>query len=293
MTPLESLRLRSETLRATRDFFHTRGFLEVETPLLAQEVIPETHIDPMEVPGGGWLQASPELHMKRLLAAGSGSIYQITRSFRAGEVGPQHRPEFTIVEWYGVGDDMHAGMQLLSDFCQAVAGAPPATRITYREAFQQHAGVDPFETPTADLIAAAGLDDTQDRDLLLDAVSTRVHDKLGQTAPEILYHYPATQSALATTTTDEDGHAVAQRFELFWRGIELANGYHELTDPAELRRRFVSVQAARRATGKPTPPMPESLLAAMQSGLPASSGAALGFDRLLMAVTGAGAIGEL
>ncbi|MEM9352543.1 MAG: EF-P lysine aminoacylase EpmA [Planctomycetota bacterium] len=287
MTPLESLRLRSDTLRAARGFFNARGFLEVETPLLADEAIPETHIDPFEVPGGGWLQASPELHMKRLLAAGSGSIYQITRSFRAGEVGPQHRPEFTIVEWYGVGDDMQAGMRLLSDFCQTAAGAPPATHVTYGEAFQQHAGIDPFESPTTDLIAAADLDDTQDRDLLLDALSSKVHEKLGQAAPEILYHYPAAQSALATTTTDENGHAVAERFELFWRGIELANGYHELTDPAELRRRFESVHAARRSSGKTTSPMPESLLGAMESGLPACAGVALGFDRLLMAMTGA------
>ena len=288
-----ALRLRSETLRRLREFFHRRGFLEVETPLLAAEVIPESHIEPVAAGTAAWLQASPELHMKRLLAEGAGAIYQITRSFRGGERGAEHNPEFTIVEWYRPGDDFQMGMSLLADLCQEVGGAPRAQLASYQDVLLEHAGLDPFKATLEELQAAAGIDPVDDRDLLLDAICARVHPKLGHDRPLIVYHYPASQSALARTATDESGNAVAERFELFWKGLELANGYHELTDAAELRTRLERVGELRRAAGKPPLPMPESLLAAMERGLPPCAGVALGLDRLLMAMSGAADIGDM
>jgi elongation factor P--(R)-beta-lysine ligase len=156
---LAVLRKRAALLRQLREFFWQRGFIEVETPLLSDEIVPELHIDPMRVEGEGYLQASPEMHMKRLLATGSGNVFQVTRSFRAGERGPLHNPEFTIVEWYRVGDDMSAGMDLLDELMRALLATPPAKRTTYAEAFQRHLGICPHSASLHELwriSAAAG-----------------------------------------------------------------------------------------------------------------------------------------
>lgn len=317
----ERLRRRAEMLARLRSIFAERGFLEVETPLVDDEIIPELHIEPFAVgdyvlkgdrsifsgaengPVPFFLQASPELYMKRLLAEGLPAIFQATRSFRRGERGALHNPEFTIVEWYRAGDDMQQGMQLLDELCQRVAGAPPAIRTSYGAAFQTHVGVDPHRATCNELAAAAerlslSVPETLARDdrdewfnLLL---ATRVEPQLGAAGPEILYDYPATQSALATTTVRADGVEVAERFELYWRGVELANGYHELTDAGVLRRRLVAVNGARAADGRPALPLPERLLAAMETpGLPPCSGCALGFDRLVMLACGATTIEEV
>ena len=338
----ERLRQRAELLARLRAFFAERGFLEVETPLLDWEIIPELHIEPFEVlneadlreqplsreptarrrsggdatsaapasrwlaanaQGAGaplWLQASPELHMKRLLAEGLPAIYQVTRSFRRGERGQLHNPEFTMVEWYRAGDDMNAGIDLLDSLCREVAGAPPAVRTTYGQAFVEHASVDPYIASCEELADAAtrlaiSVPDTlrqNDRDewlnLLLAAV---VEPQLGAAAPEILYDYPASQSALATTIMRPDGVEVAERFELYWRGVELANGYHELADATILRGRLETVNRERTADGRPALPLPQQLLAAMENpGLPACSGCALGFDRLAMLTIGGASI---
>jgi lysyl-tRNA synthetase class 2 len=302
------LEVRALLLGKIRQFFDQRGFLEVETPLLATAVIPELHLEPMEVTPfhpttdvapRQYLQASPEAPMKRLLAAGATAIYQVTRSFRAGERGRHHRPEFTLVEWYRTGDDMQAGMELLDTLVQHLLATAPAARTSYREAFVRQVGICPHGATGAELArqaaargvaAAEGMDRT-DRDqwlnLLLDA---SVQPTLGQSDPEIVYHYPASQAALAKTATDENGLPVAERFELYFRGVELANGYHELTDATELRQRLEGVNAARHADGRRRLPMPERLLAAMESGMPPSAGVALGFDRLLMLALGAESI---
>ena len=241
--------------------------------------------------------------MKRLLCEGLPAIFQVTRSFRYGERGAIHNPEFTMVEWYRTGDGMAAGMQLLDELCQAVAGSASARRTTYAEAFRTHASVDAHRASCAELAAAAkrlnvavpeGIH-ADDRDewlnlLLADVVEPR----LGADRPEILYDYPATQSALAVTATRADGTLVGERFELYWRGIELANGYHELTDAAALRTRLEEVNRQRSADGRPALPLPERLLAAMTDpGLPACSGCALGFDRLAMLAGGASSIDDV
>lgn len=284
----------SELMAKLRQFFTARGFVEVNTPRVDPEIIPEAHIDPFEAPGLGYLQASPEMHMKRLLCAGCGPIFEIAKCFRRGEVGKLHREEFTMLEWYRPGDDMQAGMQLLSDFVKAALATPPAVRTSYRSAFERTVGVDPHTAPLAQLQAEAG-ETIDDRDELLNLLLCKeIEPTLGQAAPEILYHYPVSQSALAATTVDEHGACVAERFELYYNGVELANGYHELTDAAELRERLHLVNKQRERDGRPTLPLPEKLLAAMESpGLPPCAGVALGFDRLLMLALGVDSMDEV
>lgn len=298
---LAMLRRRAELLKAVRRFFDDRGFLEVETPLLSHDTVVDRHLDPIPVtlfneprqPERGekfWLQTSPEFCMKRLLAAGMTAIYQITKAFRGGrESGPEHNPEFTIVEWYRAQDDYAAGMQLLSDLAEAIFQTGPAERLTYREAFQKHAGFDPF-SPTVPL--SPGLPKDAARDLNLDCwLTSEIEHKLGQDLPTILHDYPASQSALARIRPGDP--PLAERFELYFRGLELANGYHELLDPAVLRERNRTNNTERFADDKYLLPADSLLLAAMDHGLPPCSGCALGFDRLVMAVTKAKSIEEV
>ena len=316
---LDMLRRRAELLRQVRQFFDSRGFMEVETPVLSHDVVVDRHLFPLSVtlfrdarqPERGqqlWLQTSPEFAMKRLLAAygvGRGSpdpalaIYQITRAFRGGEAGGMHNPEFTIVEWYRVGDDYAAGMSLLEDLARETLQLGTPERVTYREAFLRYAQVDPYSATFEQLYAVAGMTSTpyltlpsRDRDGLLNVIlACLVEEHLGCGRPTILYDYPATQSALAQV---RPGHPpVAERFELYVHGIELANGYHELLDPAVLRERNRNSNAAREADGHYTLPEESRLLAAMDHGLPACSGCALGFDRLVMVATGAKSIQEV
>ncbi|MFO0790420.1 MAG: EF-P lysine aminoacylase EpmA [Pirellulales bacterium] len=299
---LAAIEQRAALLRRLREFFYERDFVEVETPLVALEVIPELHIEPMRVAGGGFLQASPELHMKRLLAAGARAVFQVTRSFRAGERGQLHNPEFTIVEWYRVDDDLTAGMNLLDELTQSLLATPPALRTTYAEAFERALGVAAHSaTPKALAMVAEthgvavpdGMD-VEDRDEWLNLLlAARVERQLGRERPEILYHYPASQSSLAGVVRSPLGCDVAERFELYYRGVELANGFHELGDAVELRSRFAAVNAARAAVGRAALPMPERLLAALEHGLPSCTGVALGFDRLVMLAVGAKSIDEV
>lgn len=301
---LSVLEKRDALLCRLRDFFHERGFVEVETPLLSSEIIPERHIEPICVEGGGFLQASPELHMKRLLAAGAKAIFQVTRSFRAGERGVLHNPEFTILEWYRVGDDMRAGIDLLDELMQFLLGVPPAARTSYADAFQRTVGLCPHRATVAELsaiatggspvVTAATEPPTTTRDEWLNLLlATRVEPHLGRDRPEIIYHYPASQSSLAKVVTTDAGYDVAERFEWYHRGIELANGFDELTDAAEQRHRFEAVNVARVAAGRRSLPLPESLLAAMEHGLPDCTGCALGFDRLVMLALAASAIHDV
>jgi lysyl-tRNA synthetase class 2 len=304
-----TLRLRADLLRRTRAFFDERGFLEVETPLLSADTVVDRHLDPLATSLEGlgpartlYLQTSPEFAMKRLMAAGGEAIYQITHAFRQGERGPRHNPEFTIVEWYRRGDDYAAGMQLLSDLCEALLAHGPAERTTYREAFLRYVGIDPL-TATDEAIAdaarsklpdaAAAFDRSQvppDRDAWLDLLLTSlVEPHLGQLEsgtprPTILCDYPPSQAALAQLRDDDP--PVAERFELYVAGLELANGYHELLDAEALRRRNQENNRLRTADGKPTLPEESRLLEAMRQGLPACTGCALGFDRIVMLAAG-------
>ncbi len=303
----ENLRRRAELLGRVREFFHQRRFLEVETPLLSADTAVDRHLDPFPVSAGAcggprqlWLQTSPEFGMKRLLAAGATAIYQVTRAFRQGEQGPLHNPEFTMVEWYRAGDTMAQGMQLLSELGEWLLGRGPAQCLSYGEAFRQHAGLDPhtaatealFEAASALGVAAPASLAAEDRDGWLDLLlAERVQPHLGSPRPVILYDYPAGQAALARVRPGPP--AVAERFELYVSGLELANGYHELVDPAVLRRRIAWNNACREADGKPPLPEESRLLAAMQAGLPSATGVALGFDRVVMLAVGASRLEEV
>lgn len=247
-----------------------------------------------------WLQTSPEFAMKRLLAAGGGRMYQVARVFRQDELGPLHNPEFTLVEWYQPGEGMAAGMTLTSDLCEAILGRGPAERLSYVEAFAQYVGIDPLAISNEQLVATVkkcGIEapaslDKNDRDVWLDLLMIdRIQPQLGVGRPTLLYGYPASQAALAQVQSDNP--LVAERFELYVDGIELANGYHELLDPAELRRRNREVNAQRQADGKEMLPEESRLLAAMEAGLPASVGVALGFDRLVMLALGVSSVAEV
>ena len=312
--PWPVLELRARLLRTLRAFFNERDFLEVETPILSAEVAVERRLDslrttlfadPLEPTVGPryWLQTSPEAGMKRLFAAPGAprAIYQITRAFRGGEIGPRHNPEFTIVEWYRRGDSMAEGMRLVSDLGEALLAHGPAERTSYAAAMRLHAGVDPHRATVDDLAACAvarGVSvppsmTTADRDGWLNVLLAElVEPHLGRERPTILFDYPASQAAFSEIAAPEpntpveasqdQNFLVAKRFELYVDGTELANGYLELTDGEELARRMGRANDQRVADGKSPLPPATRLVAAMRAGLPQSVGVALGFDRVVM-----------
>ncbi len=293
-----------------RTYFHEHGFAEVHTPIISHDTVVDLNIEPVRIPGchldcqgAGkhdlFLQTSPEFAMKRLLAAGMKAIYSIGPVFRAGERGANHNPEFTMVEWYRVGDDFAAGVSLVDQLVRVAIGGPAAEAITYQQAFKIHAGIDPLTASVKQLSELAmannlgvSSDWSDDTDTWLDLLfSELVQPRLGHTCPTIITHYPASQSALARIA--EADARTAERFELFVRGVELANGYHELLDPAELMLRNEQTEAKRRQLGRPSLPVSSRLIQAMQSGIPACSGCALGLDRLIMVALGAKQIDEV
>ena len=300
---LETLRARASLMRRIRAFFDAREVLEVETPVLSKGATVDPQIDSFATRGERWLQTSPEFAMKRLLAAGSGPIWQLARVFRIDESGRHHNPEFSLLEWYRPGWDHHR----LIDECDALLRALGATaqaceRLSYREAFLRHAGVDPLreslDTLRASLpaslaeLALPDGDDIARRDFVLDLLMSHVvGPELGREVPLVLYDFPASQAALARIRHDDP--PVAERFEIFWRGIELANGFHELTDAGEQRRRFEADRARRLAEGRIAPPYDAQLIAAMEHGLPDCAGVAIGVDRLLMLMLDLPTIGEV
>lgn len=308
---IDNLKRRHEITQAVRAFFLAQGFWEVETPLLSRDTVVDTHLDPVPVPMSWdpakphegesyYLQTSPEFAMKRLVAAGAEAIFQIAKAFRLAEAGSQHNVEFTLIEWYRVGDDLQVGMQLLSDLADAVLKRGPAERVRYAQLFQSHLEIDPLSATTEQLRAVAQQHGVSvpksftdgDIDGLLELLlSELIQPKLGFDRPVILYHYPASQAALARL--DEADPQVACRFELFVDGMELANGYDELLDAAVLVERNRTNNAAREALGKPPLPEDSQLIEAMRAGLPACSGCALGLDRLVMAAIGAKSIDEV
>jgi len=393
-----TLRLRAEILARIRAFFDDRGVLEVETPLLASAPVTDLHLAALSTryrgPGADdgrelWLQTSPEFAMKRLLAAGSGPVYQLCKAFRDGEAGSRHNPEFTILEWYRPGWNHHRLMdeveELLCTVLDRRSGTPPldsrvtthdltpsrphaptpsgsgnprssgervrprsqseigsdrrqarvwswcaertysgsgseripqpedgvrssrpqarepghAERLTYAEAFQRHVGIAPHTAKVTELIAVARdrigstvPDLGEDHDGWLDLLMSHlVEPQLGRGATTFLFDYPASQAALARVRPGNP--PVAERFEAWIEGVELANGYHELTDPEEQRSRFEHDLAARHARGLPEVPIDERFLAAVEHGLPDCAGVALGIDRLVMLAAGAKRIDEV
>jgi lysyl-tRNA synthetase class 2 len=300
-----ALRLRAQALRTAREFFLARKVLEVETPAMVNAPVTDVNLGSVrvQVPGRDaplFLHTSPEYAMKRLLAAGSGDIFQICRVYRGAERGRQHNPEFTMLEWYRLGFSLEDLMREVAELTRNLLGQPlPMEFLTYREAVQRHAGFDPLDADVGELQHAAqdlGLcadhAGAAGRDELLDLiVGARVGPALGATTLTFLHRYPASQAALARL--DADDARVALRFELYHRGMELANGYHELTSGAEQRLRFAVDQQARAARGLPTFALDANLLAALDAGLPDCAGVALGFDRVLMLAAGATSIDDV
>ena len=306
---LDRLIARSAAMAALRRFFAERDFFEVETPLLVPSPGLEIHLDAVAA-GGGYLITSPEYQMKRLLAAGFERIYQVCKCFRAGEHGPHHAAEFTMVEWYRGFAELDAiardTQELVAAVVTAVAGSPvirvsgrtidvspPWPRLTVREAMRRWAGVEVAgDEPAAALVAAvraAGIavaDGTAWDDALFTAFLARVEPQLAALdRPVLLEDWPAPLAALARRKPGDPRTAL--RFEAYVGGIELANAFGELTDPVEQRARFEHDQATRRARGRPVYSIDERLLAALAEGLPPSAGIALGVDRLIMLATGA------
>ena len=291
---------RARVVAGVRRFFAARAVLEVETPLLGARGAMDPAIASFSAAGPDgrvrWLQTSPEYAMKRLLAAGSGPIFQITRAFRAGEAGPRHNPEFTLLEWYRPDCDHHRLMEEVGELVVAALGCPAPGRIGYARAFRELVGVDidrASDEALRERARKAGADERTaavlDRDGCLDLLLAHfVQPGLSQLVGSravFLHDYPASQASLARVARTRDGDR-AERFELFVDGVELANGYHELTDPAEQRRRFEAEAARRRDAGLPVMELDERLIAALVYGLPACAGVALGLDRLVMLALG-------
>ncbi len=304
---LANLQQRARLLAKIRKFFADREVLEVETPLLALHSVTDPHMEviaaenPMGLELPFFLQTSPEYAMKRLLAAGSGPVYQLAKAFRKGERGNRHNPEFTMLEWYRPDfDDVALMDEVESLLTDLLALEQPCERLSYRDMFQRYLQLDPHQFSVSKLqaIAKQRLDvqmQSENRDDWLNLLLAEIIEpQLGLEVPVFIYDYPASQSALAKTAVDGGGVVVAKRFELYYRSIELANGYDELTDAAELRRRFEQDQVYRQQHNKDARAMDENLLAAMEAGgLPSCAGVALGVDRLLMLAVGADSIDQV
>jgi len=292
-------------LTRARAFFGHRGVLEVETPILSAAAVSDPQIESLAtqiagVPAARYLCPSPEYAMKRLLAAGSGDIYQICKVFRDAERGRWHNPEFTLIEWYRIGLD-DAGLMseveaLIGELLAPARTLGAAERVSYRDALRRHAGVDAFDSTEDELLDAArahGIhcDAQLDRDAKLDLLmGLIVGPRLGLGNPCFVCDYPATQAALARLKPGLP--RVAARFELYLDGLELANGFHELALPEEQRARFMADLSLRRMRGQVQPPLDENFLAALMSGLPDCAGVALGFDRLVAIALGADTLAD-
>ncbi len=289
------LRRRAQLLQQTRHFFARREVLEVETPCLLRSCATDVHLSSFGLAGGAhFLQTSPEFAMKRLLAAGSGAIYQLCKCFRSGESSRRHNPEFTMLEWYRPGFSLEALMQ---EVAELVAALLPVSRFSYQsygDVFEEHVGLNPHRASTAELeqyarreldVQAMAMSRCDWLDLLM---SHRVEPNLPGAV--FVHDFPWQQASLSRIQINTQGQRVARRFELFVDGLELANGYDELCDADELEQRAQQDNSDREQHGLPATPLDRKLLAAHQCGLPACAGVALGFDRVLMLATGSESI---
>jgi len=305
---LEYLRLRAQMLKKIRFFFEERAVLEVETPLLCSTTGTDPQLDFFSCEYHSfankeslsnkimYLQTSPEFAMKRLLAAGSGSVFQICKAFRNGEAGQIHNPEFTILEWYRVGFDLPQLMDEVVDLISTVLTVDSTNldvyKVSYVDLFQQATGLNPLEFCLSDYCSYAqenGISDAidicgNDYSMWLDFIfSHKVQPVIEPYALALVYAYPAIQSSLARINTKNT--AVADRFEVFIQGVEIANGFFELADVIEQEKRFDQENADRLAMGLSAVKKDQYFLNALASGLPDCSGIAIGLDRLLMMMT--------
>ncbi|HDR1345200.1 TPA: elongation factor P--(R)-beta-lysine ligase [Pasteurella multocida] len=303
---IENLLARAKIIAEIRRFFTDRGLLEVETPVLSEFGVTDVHLSTFnttfisptaEKSKALWLSTSPEYHMKRLLAAGSGPIFQLCHVFRNEEAGQRHNPEFTMLEWYRPHFDMYRLINEVDDLLQQILDCKPTESLSYQFVFQEYVGLDPLSVEKAELVAKAKQyhlqqAEQEDRDTLLQFLfSTVVEPNIGKENPVAVYHFPATQAALAQISSED--HRVAERFEFYYKGLELANGFHELTDVNEQLHRFEQDNVQRQKMGLPQRQIDKRLLGALQAGVPNCSGIALGVDRLLMIALGANAIHEV
>lgn len=299
---METLRLRAVALRSVREFFAERDVLEVETPLLGPGNVPDEHVSGLlaapdqGLNGSVHLQTSPELAMKRIVAAFGASCFQICKAFRRDERGSKHNPEFTLVEWYRVGwsherliDEVIQLLTTMLETLRPTSARPAVQRHSYRELLRSRTGIDPLDASDAEIIhrsrelGAPEVDRGEALDFLMACV---VEPGLDAGQFHVVDRYPADQAALARISRDARGDQTAERFEVYYGPLELANGYGELTDPETHRRRFARDRASRRRHGLADAGDHEAFLAALESGLPRCSGVALGFDRTLMAILG-------
>jgi lysyl-tRNA synthetase class 2 len=305
---VKMLKFRADILSKIRAFFAARDILEVDTPLLSKGAITDPNIISLEthIHGLGkdaekyYLQTSPEFGMKRLLCAGSGSIYQICKAFRDDESGRRHNPEFTMVEWYRIGFDLNALMNEMDEFLATMIGAKKAERMSYREVFLRYCDVDPFTADIADLQRCAkqqgltelyGLNDSE-RDPWLDLLLSHcIEPNLGYEQPTFLYDFPASQAALAQIRLG--AIPMAERFEVYINAMELANGFYELADSTEQRRRFEQDLEKRQHLGIKAVTIDENFLAALNHGLPKCAGVAVGIDRLMMIAAGVSSLADV
>jgi lysyl-tRNA synthetase class 2 len=328
------LRLRADLLEFTRAFFRSRGFWEVETPILSRDVVVDAYLEPFVTRRDSgsdcrkasahdelFLQTSPEFAMKRLVASGASAIFQLTHAFRRGEIGQLHNPEFTIVEWYRTQSNYHQQMELVEELVggffdrvktvrQELAADLPATdpvrlaqpfpRLSYDRAFEAAVGRPVLGLGATELarlamslnvVAPPGLAPDDADGWLNLLLALRVEPTIARTSAVFVFDYPPGQAALARIRPDTP--PVAERFELYLSGVEICNGYQELTDAGELRRRIAAQSALRRRDANRPLPAESRLLDAMDAGLPECAGVALGFDRLLMSAIGAQTVAEV
>lgn len=296
---LKNLKIRAQIIKQIRDFFAARQVLEVETPVMCHTSVTDPFIQsipalfqahPQEQEQRYYLQTSPEYAMKRLLAAGSGAIFQITKAFRQGEVGRFHNPEFSMLEWYRPGFDHHQLMDEMDELLQLILKMGAAERKTYAELFEAYLKINPHQATLEELAACANVqniqmaDEVTDRDTWLQVLMSEcIEPQIGLDRPCFVYDFPASQAALARI--QRTNPPVASRFEVYVKGIELANGFHELQDVNEQRKRFENNLVARNVLGLSELPIDEYFLRALAHGLPDCAGVALGVDRLVMLAT--------
>ncbi len=296
---LETLKSRARLLQRTRAFFAQRSVLEVETPAISHSATTEPHLNSWQVISTlradqkFYLHTSPELPMKRLLASGSGDIYQLCKVFREGEQGRRHNPEFTLLEWYRTGFDMPAMMADVEEYFTELLQdklVHKAEFVSWRQAFMDYANCDPFNATTEELKQVftsytqqdvPGMGDEDWLDLIMSQV---VEPQFNRGRLVFVTHFPASQASLARLNPDD--HRLAERFEVFAGGLELANGFHELTDVNEQRQRIKHENQLRKQRGLPVVDVDEHFLAALEHGMPDCSGVAVGFDRLVMLAAG-------